>query len=54
VSFAPKEYLLLDSSWQNLAGFWNRNQLIDQVWGTINVVDTKRWMSIIRWFTGKA
>jgi len=53
VSLAPKEYLLLEFFMQNPGRVWNRNQLIDQVWGTDYVVDTKTVDVHIRWLREK-
>jgi len=53
VSVAPKEYLLLEFFMQNPGRVWNRNQLIDQVWGTDYVVDTKTVDVHIRWLREK-
>jgi len=38
---------------QNPGRVWNRNQLIDQVWGTDYVVDTKTVDVHIRWLREK-
>ncbi|MCP9773303.1 response regulator transcription factor [Synechococcus sp. Tobar12-5m-g] len=53
VSLSPKEYRLLEFFMQNPGRVWNRNQLIDQVWGTDYVVDTKTVDVHIRWLREK-
>lgn len=53
VNLSPKEYRLLEFFMQNPGRVWNRNQLIDQVWGTDYVVDTKTVDVHIRWLREK-
>jgi two-component system phosphate regulon response regulator PhoB len=53
VTLSPKEYRLLEFFMQNPGRVWNRNQLIDQVWGTDYVVDTKTVDVHIRWLREK-
>lgn len=53
VTLAPKEYRLLEFFMQNPGRVWSRNQLIDQVWGTDYVVDTKTVDVHIRWLREK-
>jgi two-component system phosphate regulon response regulator PhoB len=53
VNLSPKEYRLLEFFMQNPGRVWSRNQLIDQVWGTDYVVDTKTVDVHIRWLREK-
>ncbi len=53
VNLSPKEYRLLEFFMQNPGRVWNRNQLIDEVWGTDYVVDTKTVDVHIRWLREK-
>jgi two-component system, OmpR family, phosphate regulon response regulator PhoB len=53
LTLSPKEYRLLEFFMQNPGRVWNRNQLIDQVWGTDYVVDTKTVDVHIRWLREK-
>lgn len=53
VALSPKEYRLLEFFMQNPGRVWSRNQLIDQVWGTDYVVDTKTVDVHIRWLREK-
>jgi len=53
VNLSPKEYRLLEFFMQNPGRVWNRNQLIDQVWGTDYVVDTKTVDVHVRWLREK-
>jgi two-component system phosphate regulon response regulator PhoB len=53
VNLSPKEYRLVEFFMQNPGRVWSRNQLIDQVWGTDYVVDTKTVDVHIRWLREK-
>jgi two-component system phosphate regulon response regulator PhoB len=53
VNLSPKEYRLLEFFMQNPGRVWSRDQLIDQVWGTDYVVDTKTVDVHIRWLREK-
>jgi two-component system phosphate regulon response regulator PhoB len=53
VNLSPKEYRLAEFFMQNPGRVWSRNQLIDQIWGTDYVVDTKTVDVHIRWLREK-